>query len=116
LFCGRAAVGFDVVAGAANGLAPGRFKEAKQASTSASALEKPSSGSLSTVCAVLTSSWAAVASFCMNGSSAPSSIMTIFGPMASALASLRNTGAAISCTGNAVCGVSSHSSEPSAMR
>src|SRR5262245_33417046 len=104
------------VPGAANGLEFGRFSAPKQVSTSVSALPKPSSGSLKVVCAVLISIVAAVDSFCMNCPSEPSSIITIFGPMANALASLRKTGAATSSTGNAVWGVSSQSSAPSAMR
>src|SRR5262245_1947567 len=77
---------FGVVAGEANGLAFGRFNAPKQVSTSDSAVPKPSSGSLKVVCAVLISIAAAVDSFCMNCPSEPSSIITIFGPMDSALA------------------------------
>src|SRR5262249_36643617 len=93
LVCGNADC-FGAVAGAANGLEFGRFSAPKQVSTSVSALPKPSSGSLKVVCAVLISIAAAVDSFCMNCPSEPSSIITIFGPMANALASLRKTGAA----------------------
>src|SRR5262245_24679115 len=56
---------FGAVAGAANGLAFGRFSAPRQVSTSVSALPKPSSGSLNVVCAVLISIAAAVDSFCM---------------------------------------------------
>jgi len=71
---------------------------------------------LNVVRAVLTSNVDAALSFLTASPSAPSSMITSFGPAATALALLCMTGSAISSTGKLVCGGSSQSWALSANR